>query len=240
MALPADKVGKANKAGVELLKSLREEFASEETKIVISGAMGPLGDAYQLSEETRDGDGRSSGSGSRLEDVMGCYRGQVAALAEAGADMISIMTVTSTDEAVAAVLLAREASLPVWVSFTVETDGKLLDGRTGERFINDVDDATDRYASYFGINCAHPTHFLDALRGLSKEARARIREVRVNASDKSHAELDESEELDRGDPKVLGGLHAKIRELLPRLCVVGGCCGTDEEHVREMAKVLLE
>ena len=51
----------------------------------------------------------------------------------------------------------------------------------------------------------------------------------------SHAELDEAEELDAGDPADLGAQHAAVHPHLPAVCVLGGCCGTDARHVAEVA-----
>ena len=84
------------------------------------------------------------------------------------------------------------------------------------------------------INCAHPTHFEDVLEGGGPGVE-RIRGLRANASTLSHAELDEAEELDDGDPADLGARYAALREQLPRLNVLGGCCGTDHRHVAEIA-----
>jgi methionine synthase I (cobalamin-dependent) len=55
--------------------------------------------------------------------------------------------------------------------------------------------------------------------------------MRYNASDKSHAELDEATELDAGDPAGLAAGHERLASLLPRLSILGGCCGTDVRHV---------
>ena len=67
--------------------------------------------------------------------------------------------------------------------------------------------------------------------------RDRIRGVRANASRMSHAELDEAEELDEGDPKELAGEYRHdLRPHLKHLCVLGGCCGTDHRHIGEMAR----
>ncbi len=82
------------------------------------------------------------------------------------------------------------------------------------------------------VNCAHPTHFDEVLEG-GGGWRERIRGVRANASTMSHAELDEATELDDGDPADLGARYAALAEKLPRLNVLGGCCGTDHRHVRE-------
>jgi S-methylmethionine-dependent homocysteine/selenocysteine methylase len=82
------------------------------------------------------------------------------------------------------------------------------------------------------INCAHPTHFTNVL-GTGEPWTERIRAVRANASSKNHAELDEVEELDDGDPVELGLLYNEFRSKLNSLNVFGGCCGTDHRHVEE-------
>lgn len=87
------------------------------------------------------------------------------------------------------------------------------------------------------INCAHPTHFSSELQTGKNEAwTKRIRGLRANASCKSHAELDEATELDRGNPLELGSEHKQLKEMFNHLNVFGGCCGTDEEHVLAIAR----
>lgn len=120
--------------------------------------------------------------------------------------------------------------MPVAISFTVETDGRLPCGdRLGDA-IERTDRETQGYPVYYMINCAHPVHFESQL---SDDApwRNRIGGLRANASTKSHAELDESTELDIGDPRALGEDYRRLRARLPGLAVVGGCCGTDDRHV---------
>jgi len=124
--------------------------------------------------------------------------------------------------------------MPVAVSFTVETDGRLP---TGERLgdaIDRVDDATAGAPVYYMINCAHPTHFAGAVEE-DAAGRQRVRGLRANASAKSHAELDDSPELDEGDPVELGRQFRDLRRRFPHLAVLGGCCGTDHRHVRQIA-----
>ena len=120
--------------------------------------------------------------------------------------------------------------MPVAIGFTVETDGRLPSGQSLGAAIAQVDAATDNGPAYYMINCAHPTHFEDAVTA-DEPWVSRIRAVRANASDKSHAELDEAEELDSGDPKILGEHYAQLTDILPRLNIMGGCCGTDHHHV---------
>jgi homocysteine S-methyltransferase len=131
---------------------------------------------------------------------------------------------TYVDEAVGVVRAARAAGLPVVVSFTVETDGRLPSGQSLRGAIEEVDERTDGAAAYFMVNCAHPSHFEGVLEPGSGWVR-RIRGLRANASRLSHAELDEAEELDTGDPE--------------QLRLLGGCCGTDHRHVEAMSRTWL-
>ena len=80
------------------------------------------------------------------------------------------------------------------------------------------------------VNCAHPSHFEDVLVDGGAWV-DRIWAIRANASRMSHAELDEAEELDRGDPNELADDYARLASVLANLRVVGGCCGTDHEHI---------
>jgi S-methylmethionine-dependent homocysteine/selenocysteine methylase len=120
------------------------------------------------------------------------------------------------------------------ISFTLETDGLLPSGTSLRDAVAAVDDQTDGSPAYYGINCAHPSHFANALEPGAEWTR-RIRMIRANASRKSHAELDEADELDDGDPREFGFEYAQLRESFPHLTVLGGCCGTDHRHVQEIA-----
>lgn len=149
------------------------------------------------------------------------------------------MTMNYYEEAVGVVLAAKAANLPVTIYFTVETDGKLAGGMTLVDAIKKVDEATDNYAKDFGINCCHPTHCESALAGLDETTLSRVTQFRPNASKKSHAELDEAEELDYGNIEELAGEVASQKERY-NLAYIGGCCGTDNRHLEAMAKHLLK
>jgi homocysteine S-methyltransferase len=87
------------------------------------------------------------------------------------------------------------------------------------------------------VNCAHPDHFADAV-NVSDPALARLRGARANASRLSHAELDEAESLDAGDPDEFGRLMAELHTSGSGLNVLGGCCGTDARHIASIARQL--
>jgi homocysteine S-methyltransferase len=88
------------------------------------------------------------------------------------------------------------------------------------------------------INCAHPRHFKEVLTDAG-DWKNRIHGIRANASTKSHAEIDNSEVLDEGDKCLLSRDYLELLTLLPNLRVIGGCCGTDHEHILEIASLMM-
>lgn len=189
----------------------------------VNGAVGPRGDGYVV------GDAMSADEAARYHAL------QIRALAQAGADIVTAVTMTDVDEAIGIVRAALDAGIPVAIGFTTETDGRLPSGVAIGDAIGRVDAATGGAVEYFMINCAHPDHFRDQLTD-GAGWQSRVQAVRANASRLSHAELDEADELDRGDPAELADLYGELRELLPNLRIVGGCCGTDHDHVRHIAQ----
>jgi homocysteine S-methyltransferase len=110
---------------------------------------------------------------------------------------------------------------------------ELPSGDLLQHAIERTDAETDGYASFFMINCAHPSHVESTLRDGGARLE-RIRGVRANASRRSHAELDEAGELDDGNPAEFGEETAALRRLLRRMNIIGGCCGTDHRHADEI------
>jgi S-methylmethionine-dependent homocysteine/selenocysteine methylase len=203
----------ANRSAIRLL----EDFP----QAVISGCIGPRGDGYQ------------PGRTMKIDEALRYHRVQVETFADSAADMVSAITMNYAQEAIGIAEAAKEFEMPVAISFTVETDGCLPTGQPLKEAIEQVDTATRSYPSYYMLNCAHPDHFQGALRG---PWAARIRGLRANASRKSHAELNDATSLDAGNPAELGRQYAELkRGLLPKLNVMGGCCGTDHRHVEQIA-----
>jgi S-methylmethionine-dependent homocysteine/selenocysteine methylase len=170
-----------------------------------------------------------------VDEAQAFHRPQIEAFAEAGADQTTALTMTYVEEAIGVARAASAAELPAVISFTLETDGHLPTGQSLGEAIEQVDAATGRGPVAYGINCAHPDHFTKALRAGGDWVN-RIGLVRANASRLSHAELDVAEELDAGDRAELGQLYAELRQLLPNLSVLGGCCGTDHDHIAHIGQ----
>ncbi len=153
-------------------------------------------------------------------------------------DIVSAYTINYSEEAIGITLAAKKVGMPVVISFTLETDGKLPSGQSLGEAIRNVDRETANGPLYYMVNCAQPTHFLHTLHR-EEPWSERIHAVRANASCKSHAELDEAVELDSGDPVDLGKRYGELHKLLPHLHIFCGCCGTDHRHFAEICKNII-
>jgi len=210
----------ANRDSIELMREVAADFRMPQ---VFSGNIGPRGDGYIA-------DGAMS-----VREATDYHAPQVATFAKAGCDMVSAFTMTNTHEAIGVVRAATAHDICCVISFTVETDGRLPSGEGLRDAIQRTDAETDAYPAYYMINCAHTSHFMNVL---EPEAAwlDRISGLRANASARSHEELNESSDLDAGDPVALSGDYAALLTKLAKLRVLGGCCGTDTHHVAEIAK----
>jgi S-methylmethionine-dependent homocysteine/selenocysteine methylase len=215
----------ANRRAVGLMLDVRARHEEPGRPFVVSGNIGPRGDGYVADRRMTAAEARAY------------HTEQVEVFAGTDADMVSAFTLNYVDEAVGIVEAAREHAIPVVISFTVETDGRLPSGDTLADAIARTDDRTAGAAAYYMINCAHPTHFAAVLRQGGDWLR-RVQGIRANSSKKSHAELDNSTELDTGDPEELASEYLELRAALPKLSVVGGCCGTDHRHVDAICRRL--
>ena len=221
----APALGDVNRRSVDLLLEIRQAWETPRTPIVISGNLGPRGDGY------------IPGAHMSAAEAQAYHTPQVETFAGTDADMVAAFTMNYPEEAIGITLAARAATMPVAISFTTETDGRLPSGDSLDEAIARTEEASGGYPVYYMINCAHPTH-LDAALAPGGEWRDRIRGLRANASRRSHAELDESPDLDMGNPEELGEQYRELRRVLRHLSVVGGCCGTDHRHVDAIGRAL--
>lgn len=214
-----------NLRGIELLEELRQEWEAPGTPLVVSGAIGPRGDGYKAGNMDAD-------------EAEAYHATQIATFEAAGADMVAAYTMNNINEAVGIARAAKRLGMPCMVSFTVETDGRLVTGKTLREAIETTDRETGGYPLYYMINCAHPTHFAQAL-ATGEAWLDRVLGVKANASAKSHAELDESDTLDPGDPIDLGKRYSALRRAFPTMRILGGCCGTDHRHIAAICEACL-
>lgn len=212
-----------NFAAVHMLQDLRLATSLPSEQFLVSGNLGPRFDGYKADRLMHP------------EEAAAYHEEQIGILSDAGADCVSALTITNSNEAAGIAMAARDAGVPIVISFTVETDGRLPSEESLQEVIETVDRLAPDTVSYYGINCAHPAHFQDTLPA-DMPWLERIGFIRANASTMSHAELDNCAELDSGDPDDLAERYKALKALLPGLRVFGGCCGTDIRHVSRICE----
>ena len=210
---------------IDFLRDVARPFAAQLPQVLISGIVGPRGDAYGLDRTI---------TADEAEDY---HAVQLATLREAGVDLVSAMTFSSVAEAVGLCRAAAAVGLPVSLSFMVDAAGKVLTGLTLQAAVEAVDrGAGEARPAFYGINCSHPDEFEPALTpGPWLE---RVRSLRPNASRAEKQSLCTIGHLEAGNPAELGRQVADLTHRLPHLDVVGGCCGTWDEHLQAIAEQL--
>lgn len=226
MGYSADDLAQCNREWIALLEDIRSHCETQECRMVLSGCIGPRGDGYDPA------------AGMTAEEAQDYHSQQIGTFADTAADMVAALTMTHPEEAIGISRAARSFGIPAAISFTVETDGKLPNGLSLGEAIKQVDAATRETPAYYMVNCAHPTHFAHVLK-TDEPWTQRIRGIRANASRKSHKELDEAETLDDGNPQELGQQYRELRKRMHHLTVLGGCCGTDQRHMRAISEACL-
>lgn len=216
LGLDGEGIARVNFKAVAYAKAFRARHETADLPILVNGVVGPSGDGYWID------------SARTAAEAEAIHMPQIESLAGAGVDLLTAMTMTYPEEGIGIARAAMRHGLPHVISFTVESDGRLISGLSLHEAIAVVDAATGSSPVFYMVNCAHPTHFGSALAGPMRD---RIGGIRANASRLSHAELDEATELDDGDPVEFGALYAEFSRLLPNLRIIGGCCGSDHRHV---------
>lgn len=222
----SEQLAEFNRQSIKILELLRANYKNESSKFVISGTIGPRGDGYD------------PGHIMGIEEAEKYHSTQIDIFRQTNADMISAMTINNSEEAIGITMAAQKARMPVVISFTVGTNGKLPTGQSLKNAIEMVDTATNNGPAYYGLNCAHPTH-IDHRLTADGDWMNRVRALRANASMKSHEELDNSKKLDEGNPQELGRQYKALKEKFKKLNVFGGCCGTNHRHIEEICKSVL-
>jgi S-methylmethionine-dependent homocysteine/selenocysteine methylase len=195
-------------------------------KIAISGCIGPRRDGYDPEFRMTPFEAEA-------------YHGeQVVTFADSAADLVTAHTLSYAEEGIGIARAARKTGIPAVISFTVRCDGALPNGQFLGDAIRQTDGATGGFVSYYVVDCAHPSRFDVAVNG--DPWVERVRGFRASAAANCHAGRCEASDLDRGDPEKLGAHYARLVERFPRLNVLGGCCGTDREHIEKIAEACAE
>ena len=226
----------ANRRSVAFVDDLRRQARpGAGPAVLLEGVIGPR------SDDVTPGGTMSSARAQQYHSA------QVRELAGAGVDRLAAMTIADAAEAIGIVRAARSVAVPILIGFTVGTDGRLPSGLPLGAAIEQVDRETDGAADGFMINCAHPVHFAPAL-AAGGHWRDRVLALRANASPNEpgddqagddQAADDQAGPPDDDTPADLAARYLVLRDLLPNLTTVGGCCGTDIRHVAAIGRACL-
>jgi len=211
-----------NLRGIEFYRDFAREYASDTTPMLVSGAIGPKGDAYSI--------GRLPDA-AEAEDY---HAEQIRTFRKAGADMVTAMTFSSVEEAIGLARAAKAEQMPVVISFIVARGGRLQGGETLEEAITTVDAQTGQAPAYYMINCTHPTEFAPGL--TPGTWTARLGGFMPNAVAMETLDLCKLGHLEDGDPEELGGQMAELAARFRHVNVWGGCCGTDGRHIGQITR----
>jgi S-methylmethionine-dependent homocysteine/selenocysteine methylase len=210
---------------IELLQKVSAPYADSIPHIVIGGCIGPRGDAY------------GKGDAITAEEAEDYHSTQLAALKAAGADIACAHTFNNIPEAVGVVRAAERIGLPIAVYFSLGSESRLNSGPTLREAVEKTEVETGGAAAFYGLNCSHPVEFEPAID--DGAWMSRMRSVRPNASKMEKIALCKLGHLEDGDPVELGAQIGDLHRRFPHMNVLGGCCGTDERHLREIAQNVL-
>lgn len=209
---------------IDFLRDVAQPYKGQVPALLYAGCVGPRGDAY---EENRT---------ITAQEAEEYHSEQLGTLARAGVDLVEAMTFNSVPEAVGLAHAAARLGLPLSISFTLDSGSRrLASGPSVKAAIETIDAQTghDRPA-FYGINCSHPLEFMPAIEpGPWFE---RVRCLRPNAAMMDKISLCTLGHLESGDPVQLGELMGGLARQHPHIDIWGGCCGTWDDHLDEIAR----
>lgn len=207
---------------IDFLREVAEPFRARIPAVLISGLVGPRGDAYALN------------AAMTAESAERYHQQQLSTLARAGVDLVTALTFNSVAEAIGVARAAARVGLPIGISFTLDSGtSRLKSGPTLRQAIEETDRASgESRPDFYGINCSHPSEFERALE--PGDWIGRIRMLRPNASAMDKIALCQIGHLEEGDPAELGRQMGEIAGRYPHIDIWGGCCGTWDKHLEQI------
>jgi len=215
---------------VRFMRDVAAEYPRREGRIFIGGLVGSRGDAYRPEE------------GLPRETARRYHAPQIEALADAGVDFILASTLPSVEEAAGISLAASDSGSTLVTSYVARNDGRVLDGTALSEAVETIDGIGGEPPLFHMVNCVHPVNFVMAL-GRDFNAplaeSGRMAGLQANASRLDPEDLEGRGELDAEDPVRWAGAMALLNGN-HGIRLLGGCCGTDESHIRSLARVLTD
>jgi len=204
-----DKVGEINSEAARLARRAARD------QVYVAGAIGPLG--VRIEPWGKMG----------TDEAEAFFREQAEALAAGGVDLFILETFRDLNEMGAAIAAVRSVStLPIVAQMTIEDDGNSLDGTPPEQFAPEME---RRGADVVGVNCSiGPAHMLETIERMATVTRARL-SAQPNAGRPRDIE---GRNIYLSSPEYMASYARRFAQQGVRL--VGGCCGTTPEHIRQI------
>jgi homocysteine S-methyltransferase len=209
----SDRLHEINRTGAEIARQASRDRA------YVAGALGPLGIRIEPFGKTG------------ADEAEAYFREQAAALLEGGVDLFILETFRDVNEIGAAIAAIRSLTdLPIVAQMTTEEDGHSLDGTPPEKFAEALD---QRGASVIGVNCSvGPAPMLETVERL-----ARATSKRLSAQPNAGSPRDiEGRNIYLCSPEYMASYARRFIQRGVRL--VGGCCGTTPEHIRQIRQAV--
>lgn len=191
--------------------------------IFIAGVIGPKNDAFDPTQALSASEAKTY------------HKAQILAFEKTDIDFLFAATLPAVSEALGIAQAMAETQLPYVISFILNQQGQVMDGHSLDEAINFIDNHVSRKPLYYSLSCTHPSVPITAL--VQSQRKDRILEFKANASRKSTLELLELKQIDRGSPREFGEEMQQLHRQF-KLKVLGGCCGTDQEHIAALAKAI--
>ena len=212
---------------VAFLKNIQQASGIE---MYAGGLLGCKGDAY-------------TGEGALSEErAYEFHSWTVEKFQKAGADFLYAGIMPTLSEAAGLARAADSTGLPYIISFTIQQDGKLIDGTTIADAICYIDERTENKPVCYMANCVHPQNVASAMVRPFNDNRIvkeRFRGIQANTSPLSYAELDNAVDLKSSEPEKFADEMMKLSQI-GDFKIWGGCCGTDNRHMECLARKLCE
>ncbi|MHB1151071.1 MAG: homocysteine S-methyltransferase family protein [Eubacteriales bacterium] len=208
---------------VFVLKQLRDVT---DIKMYIGGLMGCKGDAYKATEALQP------------DEAKLFHSWQADLFMQFDVDFLYAAIMPTLPETIGMAMAMEQTQLPYIISFMLLENGKLLDGTNIHDAISEIDNRVNRKPICYMANCIHPVVLYKALNhhfNQTSLVKQRFHGIQANTSALSPHELDNSKELKCSDSIELAQAMFKLKEIIT-LKIVGGCCGTNNNHISQIAK----
>ncbi|MDR4503974.1 MAG: homocysteine S-methyltransferase family protein [Candidatus Scalindua sp.] len=210
-----------NADAVTFMKEIREKHACESEKIVIGGLIGCKNDCYKPDEAL-----------SIKESVL-FHTWQIDKLIQGGVDFIFAASLPAVSEAEGIAQIMSTVTMPYILSFVIDRKGHLMDGTPLHEAFKTIDTSCIKPPLGFMINCSHPAFFKPERE--TNYVLSRLIGYQANASDRDHATLDGSADTQVSDISDWGEKMIALNRDYS-ITILGGCCGTNGEHLRYLAE----